>query len=114
MSLDKNLISLGLSQKEASVYIASLELGPATAQNIAKKAAVNRPTTYVMIESLTKRGLMSSFEKGKKRFFSAESPERLQNIFHVQRREIEEREHELHSILPELRALSSGAEKPRV
>lgn len=114
MGLDKNLITLGLSQKEASVYLASLELGPTTAQNIAKKAGVNRPTTYVMIESLTKRGLMSSFEKGKKRFFTAESPERLQNIFHLQRKAVDEREHGLRAILPELRALSSGTEKPRV
>lgn len=114
MSLEKNLIALGLSQKESLVYLAALELGPAPAQNIARKAGVNRPTTYVMIESLTKRGIMSSFEKGKKRFFTAESPETLQNIFHAQRREIDEREHSLHAVLPELRALASGAEKPRV
>ncbi len=114
MSLDKNLVALGLSPKEANVYLTALEIGPTTAQILAKGAMVNRPTTYVMIESLTKRGLMSSFEKGKKRYFIAESPERLQNIFHLQRKAIDEREHELHSILPELRALSSGKEKPRV
>ncbi len=114
MSLDKNLTSLGLSQKEALVYLSSLELGPAPVQEIAKRARVNRATTYVMIEALTKHGLISSFEKGKKRYFVAEGPEHLQKIFHTQRREIDEREHELHSILPELRALSAGAEKPRV
>jgi len=75
--LEKDLQQIGLSEKEAKVYLASLELGPSTAQTIAAKATVNRPTTYVMIESLIKRGLMSSFQKGKKRFFVAGKPTQL-------------------------------------
>lgn len=114
MSLEKNLISLGLTPKEALVYLSSLELGPSPVAEIAKHAKVNRATTYVMIESLTKRGLISSMEKGKKRYFAAESPEHLQNIFHLERMGIEEREHDLHALLPELRALTAGKEKPRV
>ncbi len=61
---EKELQNLGLTEKEARTYLASLELGPETAQNIAKKTGINRATTYVQIESLKKRGLMSEFEKG--------------------------------------------------
>lgn len=114
MSLDTKLKELGLSEKEARVYLSALEMGPAAVQQIAKHASVNRPTTYVMIESLTKRGLMSSFEKGKKRYFNAEPPERLRTLFHSERRAIDEKEHMLDDLLPELRALSGVTELPKV
>lgn len=83
----KQLQEVGLSEKEARVYLASLELGEATAQQIAAKALVNRPATYMMIESLTQRGLMSSFMRGKKRVFAAEQPGKL--VEYVRRRNVE-------------------------
>lgn len=67
--LAKKLESLGLTEKEAAVYVAALELGASPAQKIAERAKVKRGTTYLAIESLTKRGLMSSVTKGKKVFF---------------------------------------------
>ena len=76
-NLIHELSHVGLSDKEAAVYLAAMELGPAVVQDIAKKAEVNRATTYVMIESLASRGMMSTFVKGKKRYFAAEPPERF-------------------------------------
>lgn len=38
---EKELISFGLSEKEAKVYLAALELGAETAQNLSKKAGIN-------------------------------------------------------------------------
>lgn len=96
---------MGLSEKEAAVYLAAMELGPSVAQDIAKKAKVNRATTYVMIDSLKTRGLMSSFSKGKKKFFSAETPERLMSMVRHQRQELEDRESELGKVMPQLMAL---------
>lgn len=111
----RHLMHLGLSEKEAAVYIASLELGPATVQDIAHKAQVNRATTYVMIEVLAGRGLMSSYVKGKKRYFSAESPDRLSTLLNNEKSIIEEKENELKKALPMLMALFNvdGA-KPQI
>lgn len=111
----RELMHLGLSEKEAQVYLASLELGPAAVQDIAHKSRVNRATTYVMIESLAARGLISTFVRGKKRFFVPETPERLRTILRVQRKEIEEKEHEFEKALPLLLALFNveGA-KPQI
>lgn len=61
---EQQLKQLGFSDKEAKVYMASLELGPDTAQEIAKKAGVNRTTTYVIIEKLIKKGKKRSFRSG--------------------------------------------------
>ncbi len=106
---------LGLSEKEAGVYLASLELGPAPVQDISHKAKVNRATTYVMIESLSSRGLMSTFIKGKKRYYAAENPDRLLSILRIQQKELEEKQGELAKTLPLLLALynSEGA-KPQI
>lgn len=103
--LIRELMHIGLSEKEAAVYLACLELGQAVVQDIAKKAGVNRATTYVMIESLAARGLMSTYTKGKKRFYAAEAPDRLLTILRLQRRELEEKEKEVANLLPVLIAL---------
>lgn len=109
--LEKELQKLGLSDKEAKVYLASMELGPMPVQNIATKAGVNRATTYVMIESLISRGLMSSFEKGKKRFFTSESPDQLVAILRKEETEVKEKTRQMMEILPELKVLFSAAEE---
>ena len=111
----RELMQLGLSEKEAAVYVASLELGPAPVQDISHKSRVNRATTYVMIESLSSRGLMSTFVKGKKRFYVPEAPSRLKTILGDKKREIEERENELQKVMPMLAALYNveGA-KPQI
>jgi sugar-specific transcriptional regulator TrmB len=100
------LMSIGLSDKEARVYLATLELGPSSVQEIAKKSMVKRATTYVAIESLIDRGLISSFQKGKKRFFSATDPEQLLSVLSEQKKQIEEREGVVKSIMKDLQALA--------
>ncbi len=113
--LKKELEHLGLSDKEASVYLAALEMGPSPVQDISHKSKVNRATTYVMIESLAGRGLMSTFQKGKKRFYAAESPDRLMSIIENQQKTLKEKQAELETAMPMLAALynAEGA-KPQV
>ncbi|MFH1631587.1 MAG: helix-turn-helix domain-containing protein [bacterium] len=73
----KLLTSVGFLPSEVKVYMASLELGPATVQNIAKKAGISRTAGYEAIEALRKRGLMTSATRGKRRLFAAEDPDRI-------------------------------------
>lgn len=112
---EKQLQQLGLSEKEAKVYSASLELGPTSVQKIAKRAQLKRPTTYFAIEGLIRMGLISSFEKGKKRYFSAESPERLISLVAAQKRKAQALEEDLQKILPELNKIFGlSGERPKV
>ncbi len=105
----KELQQFGLSENEAKVYLASLQIGKATADEISKHAGVKRPTTYVQIESLMQKGLMSSVDEGKKTFFSAESPEYLKRIVSTQKLETERKEQELEKLLPELKQVFEHA-----
>lgn len=110
----KELQHLGLSDKEARVYLASLELGPDTAQNIARKAAINRPTAYVQIESLKQKGLMSETQKGKKTLYSAESPRRLSSLLNSLEKELIYKKTEIDRVLPSLTQLfESAGERPK-
>jgi sugar-specific transcriptional regulator TrmB len=111
----RELQDMGLSEKEARVYLASLELGRTTAEKLAKHAKVNRSTTYVQLESLMKMGLMSTHEEGKKTYFSPESPELLKRLLLKQRDEIGARERDLTAIMPMLlQQFHGGGERPVV
>lgn len=113
--LKHELEHLGLSDKEARVYLAALELGPSPVQDISHHAKVNRATTYVMIDALTSRGLMSTFQKGKKRYYVSESPDRLLSIVQVEQRALAHKQTEIEKILPALLSMynAEGA-KPQV
>lgn len=105
--IDKDLQALGLNEKEAKVYLASLELGQATVQNIAAKASIKRPTTYFIIESLMERGLMSSFYQGKRQYFLAETPERIADVIDKEISDLEIRKESFKRLLPELQSLNN-------
>lgn len=68
---------LGLNESETKIFISMLKSGPETVQNIAKNVNFSRMTVYTAIQSLTKHGLVTSVERGKKQFYTAEPAERI-------------------------------------
>lgn len=117
MRLIRELEELGLASKEAQVYMALLELGTSSVQAIARRARMVRPTTYVILEHLAKKGLVSKVTgpDAKKILFAAEGPERLTRFLDLQKHLLEDRRSRLERVLPELRSLHlSGEERPRV
>lgn len=113
--LEKILQDLGLSEKETKVYLACLGMGEAAPADIAKHSGINRATTYVISEKLTKDGLMSQLEKDKKIYFSSESPEQLLRLLRKQEQEVKNKEQEFKKYLPELQAIfDTAGERPKV
>ena len=100
--LELELRKLGLTEKEVRIYLAGLELGPASVQNIAARAELTRPTTYETIRKLEIKGLFVETGKKGKRHFSAQSPKRILGILRTQKREIEEKEREFIRIISAL------------
>lgn len=76
-NLQQILKNLGLSEKEAGVYLACLELGEATVQEIAEKSEVKRTSVYNFLEDMKGRGLVAEIRRGGKILLSAENPEML-------------------------------------
>ena len=113
--LEKYLQDVGLGDKEAAVYLALLALDHASVLDLAKKTKIKRPTVYVVLESLSKKGLVSETTIGKKTHYQAEPPERLSTF--VERRKIQlgEAEKILNDIMPQIKTMSREAgEKPVV
>ncbi len=98
-NLKETLMDFGLSEFEALVYLATLSKGVNTINQIAKISGVKRTTVYPVIEKLKAKGLIKIEVKGLKHLYSAESPDKLENI-------INSKKDRLQKILPELNAIS--------
>ncbi len=112
----EELRNLGLSGNEVKAYIALLELGPSTVLQIANKAGINRPTTYVQVESLKRRGLVGTIMKGKRVMLTPKDPvAQLGMMLEQQEQEVRTHKAVLEKLLPELGAMYTlGGNKPRV
>ena len=107
-SIENSLEEYGLTQKQARIYVAALQLGQASVQQIAAAAKTERTNTYDAIESLVARGLMSITTSGKRNMYLAEPPETLEHILNEKRLALKQ-------LLPELRSLYNVSEsKPSI
>ncbi len=115
MNTRQLLKDFGLSDKEISVYLALVALGPSPVRLVGEKAEINRGTTYDILRSLQDLGLVSFFDKEAKQYFMAEDPEKLITALDERKKNIDKVKSELNEHLPELRALFQiSGDKPRV
>jgi HTH-type transcriptional regulator, sugar sensing transcriptional regulator len=73
----KDIERLGLTEKEAKVYLTSLRIGPASMQVLARKAKVDRGTAYHVAQTLTEKKLFGITEEGKRPLFRVTHPGQL-------------------------------------
>lgn len=108
MDLQHTLVNCGLEPKEAQVYLALLELGAEKVQMIARRAALKRPTTYVILEQLSAKNFVIKTYRAKKIVYSAEKPDILL-------RALQQKEELLTSALPFLTMrMSAHDSRPRI
>ena len=70
----------GLTEKQAKIYLACLELGQAKAPEIAKKAEIKRTTAYGILDELVSLGLINYSQKNKQKFYRPNDPDILADI----------------------------------
>ena len=113
--ISSELQKIGLSEKEARVYLATLELGPKSAQEISRHTGINRATCYTILESLIDLGFISQIEGDRGKIFSAEDPSNILNLLESQEKAIKKRKKEISTFVPDLMALYNKAgSKPRI
>ncbi len=102
------LRGIGFSKNEATVYLATLELGTAPIGDISRLSGIKRPTCYFLLEELAVKGYASSVNDGKRVVYSVMSPNQLLRA--------SERRHErLAKSVPQLMGLASlSPQKPAV
>lgn len=109
------LEEIGLSEKEAQIYLALLQVDSDSIQDIAKRTGINRTTVYPVLESLAKKGLVGEIQDGKKTLYQAAAPERLETFVERQKVILVEKSKRLKDIIPELKGIQrKEGEKPVV
>ena len=73
--------STKITEIEAKTYLACLELGSETVQNIAKKGQIKRPTCYVTLDNLFTKGYVAKIEKKSTTLYAAEDPKIMLNKY---------------------------------
>lgn len=100
----EELQEFGLSNTEAKVYLALLELGKSKAGEITKRSAVNRTNVYDALERLIEKGLVSYISENNKRIFEAVNPQRFQEI-------VQDKQEKLGKTIEELKARYQKSQK---
>jgi HTH-type transcriptional regulator, sugar sensing transcriptional regulator len=100
----EKLQKIGLTEKEAKIYVSLLELGETSVQRIAKKAKIKRTTIYNAIDSLKEKGLVSTILKKKRKYYLAADPRELES-------KIEQQKNILKRLMPELLSITNLIDK---
>lgn len=93
-----SLQKLGLTAKQAHVYLAALELGGGKVSDIARKARIKRTSCYHVINDLLQLGLLAKSKQKKAGFFLPEDPRVIEE-------QTQERLGIIKNVLPELEAV---------
>lgn len=96
------------TDKEAKIYLSTLELGNAPASSIARHCGENRITVYTILKDLTKRGIVSEITRDKVKYYIALNPKQLIALQNKKAKKLE-------WLLPELLAINNdNINKPKV
>jgi sugar-specific transcriptional regulator TrmB len=113
--IKKFLVDIGLSEKEALVYLALLPVDDASVIELAQSTGINRTTLYPILEDLISKRLVIEIQQGKKTKFQAEPPERVETFMRNRKAQLEEQEKVLEDIIPQMRGfVRQTGEKPVV
>ena len=108
-------MEFGLSEKEAKVYLALLELGMAPVQTIAQTAEINRSSTYVILERLIKQGFVSLAQDDNIQQYLAASPEIFLRLAEKRADKETDLRDRIKNLIPELKGLHKETKKkPKV
>jgi sugar-specific transcriptional regulator TrmB len=105
MKLSEQLVQLGLSTNEASVYLALLELGTSQTGAIIKKTKLHGMLVYIALERLENARLVAKTRRKNVHLYHANAPERLLT-------RVEETMRTAQTILPTLQELMSKHKQP--
>jgi sugar-specific transcriptional regulator TrmB len=110
------LTSIDISVNSAQTYAALLSFGSASIRKVAAETGINRGTTYDCLKDLVSIGLVSvKSDGGKREHYSAESPERINELIRDKRRDLLDAANSAKNLIPNLLASQANpAGKPLV
>jgi len=113
--IEEDLISkAGLTQGEAKVYLALLNIGVTTIGPIIKKSGVARSFAYNILNKLIEKGLVSYILKNKNKLYQASEPSRILDYLEKQKQKLDQDKEEIKKILPKLSIIQNSTPKTEV
>lgn len=109
-----NLIKLGFSVKEVSIYMALLEIGTGNVSDITRRAGVSRTNGYNILGSLVSKGLVSISGKEPKQEYAAESPEHIINYLKDKQQQLAKQLQAAQEFVPQLKTFHNVKSRPKV
>jgi HTH-type transcriptional regulator, sugar sensing transcriptional regulator len=109
MTAVERLKQLGLTEGEAKVYVALLQLGSSTVGPIAKRSKVAYSKIYEILGRLLEKGFVSVIIKSQTRHYQPVGPNRIEEYLKKKEQEIEKERNLLHDLIPELETLQTFA-----
>ncbi len=100
-----------LTEGEAKVYTALVELGETSIGNILKIAKVSHSKIYDILERLVQKGLVSTINKNGRQYFSPAEPSRLLELVTEQEYELQNKREEMKNVVNTLK-VRQGISKP--
>jgi sugar-specific transcriptional regulator TrmB len=101
------LLDLGLSKNEISVYIALVKMGQTNTTKLSREVQLHRGYIYDVLDSLKKKGLVSSIKCGRTTHFSATPPNNLLSYAEEKKEEYEQVRIKIEEKLDDFKSLTS-------
>lgn len=98
------LISIGLTEGEATVYLTLLKLGLSTNSPIARHSNLQSSSVYYCLNSLIEKGFVTYILKGNRKHFQAVNPKVIPEIIEEQERLLANKKKKIIEIVPKLSA----------
>lgn len=89
MNLEQILTTaLGLTDSEAKTYQTLADFGELSVEQVSKKSSIKRTLVYHTTRKLVEMGIISEFEKRKRKYFRINNPETLEKMVNDKRENI--------------------------
>ncbi len=108
------LAALGLTPKEARVYLSLLKEGPSSVRQLAAATGINRGTVYDVLEELQAHGLARFYNAETRQYFVAAEPKHLETIAREKAEALRRAGEELAAVVPQLEAIYNDGDRAPV
>ncbi len=103
--LDTFLQEIGLSEKEAAIYLHLLKVDQDSVADIAKATNINRTTVYPVLQQLMEKEFVTEVKDGGKVFYHARTPDRIESYLEERKVKLEEQSHAAKDIIPQMKGV---------
>ncbi|HYV33956.1 MAG TPA: helix-turn-helix domain-containing protein [Candidatus Limnocylindria bacterium] len=100
--INQTLDKLGMSDKEAAIYLAVLQQGRALPTHISKMTKINRTTVYSVAKDLVEKGFIVEDLGGKNTYLVAVPPQDLKHLIRKEEKAFENKKKSFESAIGEL------------